>query len=42
MECGEWKGYQWCGGMYLGIREQEGGADVHRACRADWKAEVGK
>ena len=38
MECREQKGYQWCRGMYLGVRKVEGVAEVHGACRADWKA----
>ena len=39
MECREWKGYRQCRGMYLGIREGEGGAEVQRVCRVGWKVE---
>ena len=39
MECGEQKSYWWCRGMYLGIREGEGGVEVHGACRAGQKME---
>ena len=39
MEWGEQKGYRWCGGMYLGIGEGEGGADMQGVCRVGWKVE---
>ena len=37
--CREQKGYRQCRGMYLGIREGEGGAEVQEVCGAGQKVE---